>query len=74
MIAPLFAISVVALIAFSLATTDPDESRLQNLTIATLKPVNAADHGRDRAARRSDIALSVLLLIIIAAIWTIFGG
>ncbi len=70
----LFAISVVALVAVSLATTAPDESRLQNLTIATLKPVSAADQGRERAARRSDIALSVLLLLIIAAIWTIFGS
>jgi SSS family solute:Na+ symporter len=70
----LFAISVVALIAVSLATAAPDEARLQNLTIATLKPVDAADQGRERAARRSDIALSLLLLFIIAAIWTIFSG
>jgi SSS family solute:Na+ symporter len=70
----LFAISVVALIAVSLATTAPDESRLQNLTIATLNPMNAANRGRERAARRSDIALSVVLLLIIAAIWTIFSS
>jgi SSS family solute:Na+ symporter len=70
----LFAISVVALVAVSLATAAPDPSRLQNLTIATLKPMGAAASDRERAARRSDIALSVLLLFIIAAIWTIFSG
>lgn len=70
----LFAVSVVALVGVSLATAAPDRARLKDLTIATLQPVNAADGAYERAARRSDIALSVLLLLIIAAIWTIFSG
>ncbi len=70
----LFAISVVALIVVSLATAKPDPARLQDLTIATLKPMNPADQAREHAARRGDIALSVLLLLVIGAIWTIFSG
>ncbi len=70
----LFAISVVALIVVSLATAPPDQARLQNLTIATLEPTSPAEQARGRMARRGDVALSVLLLLIIAAIWTIFSG
>jgi hypothetical protein len=45
-----------------------------DLTIATLKPASPADLARAQATRRGDVALSALLLLIIAAIWTIFSG
>ncbi len=70
----LFAISVVALITVSLASAPPAPERVRDLTIATLQPANPADAARTRAARTGDIALSALLLLIIAAIWTIFSG
>jgi SSS family solute:Na+ symporter len=70
----LFAVSVVALVVVSLATTPPDRARLRDLTIATLRPADEASQARDRAARRGDVALSLLLLAIVGAIWTIFSG
>jgi SSS family solute:Na+ symporter len=70
----LFAVSVVGLIVVSLATAPPDPARVHDLTIATLKPVSPADQAHAQATRRGDVALSVLLLLIIAAIWTIFSG
>jgi hypothetical protein len=45
-----------------------------DLTIGTLKPVSPADQARAQATRRGDVALSALLVVIIAAIWTIFSG
>ncbi len=70
----LFAISVIALVVVSLATAPPSESQTRDLTIATVQPAAAADEARLRGARNGDIALSVLLLAIIGAIWTIFSG
>jgi len=70
----LFAISTVALIAVSLATTPPDRARLRDLTVATLKPAQPAERAHELAARRGDVALSILLLLVIAAIWTIFSS
>ncbi len=69
----LFAISVVAMVVVSLASAPPDPARLQNLTIATLKPASPADVALEKGARRGDIALSVLLLLLIAAVWTVFS-
>ncbi|MGH8242696.1 MAG: sodium:solute symporter [Steroidobacteraceae bacterium] len=69
----LFGISLVAMVAVSLATAPPEPTRLQDLTIATLRPRSAADEALDKRARRGDIALSALLLLVIAAIWTIFS-
>ncbi len=69
----LFAVSVVVLVVVSLATAPPDRARLRDLTIATLQPVDAAERAHERASRRGDVALSVLLLLVIAAIWTIFS-
>ena len=70
----LFAISIVALVVVSLATAAPDAARLRDLTIATLRPADPADRKREHAARRGDVALSILLLLVIAAIWTIFSS
>jgi SSS family solute:Na+ symporter len=70
----LFALSIVALVVVSLATAPPPPERLADLTIATLKPADPADAARLAAARTGDIALSVLLLAVIAAIWTIFSA
>jgi SSS family solute:Na+ symporter len=70
----LFAVSVVGLIVVSLATAPPDRARVYDLTIGTLKPVSPADQARAQATRRGDVALSALLVVIIAAIWTIFSG
>jgi hypothetical protein len=61
------------MVVVSLATAPPDPSRLADLTIATLKPAPAADAALELRARRGDIALSALLLLVIAAIWTIFS-
>ncbi|MGH8723105.1 MAG: sodium:solute symporter family transporter, partial [Burkholderiales bacterium] len=69
----LFGISLVAMVAVSLATAPPEPSKVQDLTIATLRPRSAADEALDKRARRGDIALSALLLLVIAAIWTIFS-
>jgi solute:Na+ symporter, SSS family len=70
----LFALSVAALVVVSLASAPPDPSKTHNLTIATLQPADTADAAPSRAARTGDILLSVLLLLIIGAIWTIFSG
>lgn len=69
----LFAISIVAMVVVSLASAPPDPARLQDLTIATLKPASPADAALERGARRGDIALSVLLLLLIAAVWMVFS-
>src|SRR5262245_1310342 len=69
----LFAISVCVLVAVSLATAPPPPERTRDLTVATLQPAGTDEAARARAARASDIALSLLLLTIIAAIWTIFS-
>jgi SSS family solute:Na+ symporter len=70
----LFALSIVALVAVSLATAPPPPERLHDLTIATLRPADPAEAARLSAARTGDIALTVLLLAVIAAIWTIFSA
>jgi solute:Na+ symporter, SSS family len=69
----LFALSVVALVAVSLATAPPPPERVHDLTIATLSPADPAEAARLSAARTGDIALSVLLLAVVAAVWTIFS-
>ncbi|MGH8311448.1 MAG: Na+/glucose cotransporter, partial [Steroidobacteraceae bacterium] len=70
----LFAISIVALVLVSLMTPPPDRARLRDLTIATLQPSNPADRARERSERRGDVVLSILLALVIAAIWIIFSG
>ena len=70
----LFAASVVVLVLVSLATAAPDRERLSGLTIDTVPPPDAAEVARERPRRRGDAALSVLLLLLIAAIWTIFSN
>jgi solute:Na+ symporter, SSS family len=70
----LFAISVAALVIVSLATAAPTEAQTRDLTVATLQTSATAGAARERSARAGDIALSLLLLLIIAAIWTIFSG
>ena len=69
----LFAISIVAMVGVSLASAPPDPKRLQDLTVATLKPASPADAALEKGARRGDIALSALLLLVIAAVWTVFS-
>jgi SSS family solute:Na+ symporter len=70
----LFAISVAALVLVSLVTAPPPAGQIRDLTIATLQPARGAARNQARAARGGDMALSLLLLLIIAAIWTIFSG
>jgi SSS family solute:Na+ symporter len=70
----LFALSIVALVAVSLATAPPPPERLADLTIGTLKPADPAEQSRLRAAHAADVALSILLVLVIAAVWTIFSG
>jgi SSS family solute:Na+ symporter len=70
----LFAISVAALVLVSLVTAPPPAEQTRDLTIATLQPASGAARHRARAALGGDLALSILLLFIIAAIWTIFSG
>ena len=60
-------------VAVSLATAAPEPSKIQDLTIATLRPATADYAALDKHTRRGDIALSALLLLVIAAIWTIFS-
>jgi SSS family solute:Na+ symporter len=69
----LFALSVVVLVIVSLATAAPDPARLRDLTIATLRPADPAERAHEKATRTGDVALSVLLVAVIAAIWTIFS-
>jgi SSS family solute:Na+ symporter len=69
----LFAASVVVLVLVSLATAAPKPERLRDLTIATVQPQDPAVLAQERPRRRGDAALSILLLILIAAIWTIFS-
>jgi SSS family solute:Na+ symporter len=69
----LFAASVVVLVLVSLATAAPKAERLRDLTIATVQPQDPAVVAQERPRRRCDAALSILLLILIAAIWTIFS-
>ncbi len=69
----LFAISMVALVVVSLATAVPDPARLRDLTIATLQSRDPAEQARAHALRRGDVALSILLLAVIGAVWTIFS-
>jgi SSS family solute:Na+ symporter len=69
----LFAASVVVLVLVSLATAAPKAERLRDLTIATVQPQDPAVVAQERPRRRGDAALSILLLILIAAIWTIFS-
>jgi solute:Na+ symporter, SSS family len=70
----LFAVSVLVLVVVSLATAPPSPAQTRDLTVVTLQHADPAEEARSRAARTGDVALSVLLLLIIAAIWTIFSG
>ena len=70
----LFAASIVVMIAVSLTTAAPPPDKTRDLTIATLRQPEPDAQAMDRAARRGDIALSVLLVLLIAAVWTIFSG
>ena len=70
----LFALSVVAMVGVSLVTAPPPPEKLRDLTIATLRPADPAAAAQERAARPGDIALSVLLVLTIVAVWTIFSG
>ena len=60
------------MVVVSLATAPPDPSRLADLNRDTEASARA-EGARERRARRGDIALSALLLLVIAAIWTIFA-
>jgi SSS family solute:Na+ symporter len=70
----LFAASIIVMVAVSLASAAPPPEKIRDLTIATLRPLEPDALAADRAARRGDIALSVLLVLTIAAIWTIFSA
>jgi SSS family solute:Na+ symporter len=70
----LFIASVVVMVAVSLASAAPPPEKTRDLTIATLRPSAPDVQAANRAARRGDIALSVLLLLLVAAVWTIFSG
>ncbi|HKX59569.1 MAG TPA: sodium:solute symporter [Steroidobacteraceae bacterium] len=70
----LFAASIAVMIAVSLASAAPPPEKTRDLTIATLRQPAPEAQAMERAARRGDIALSVLLVLVVAAIWTIFSG
>jgi SSS family solute:Na+ symporter len=70
----LFAASIVVMVAVSLTTAAPPPDKTRDLTIATLRQPEPGAQAMDRGARRGDIALSVLLVLLIAAVWTIFSG
>jgi SSS family solute:Na+ symporter len=69
----LFAISIAALVGVSLATQAPDPAQLRDLTFATLQRPGAESVGGSPKTRRADVALSVLLVVVIAAIWICFS-
>jgi len=68
----LFALSIVVLVAVSLATPPPDRERLRDLTFATLERKGAASpvDGRER---RTDAVFSLFLILVIAAVWICFS-
>jgi SSS family solute:Na+ symporter len=70
----LFAISIAVLVIVSLATAPPDRARLRDLTFATLEKRGMAHEGGVPQTRHTDFALSVLLIVVIAAVWIIFSG
>ncbi|HEY8340809.1 MAG TPA: sodium:solute symporter [Egibacteraceae bacterium] len=77
----LFVVSVVVLIAVSLATAPPPREQVAGLTYATAtEPVAGGVEAEERPAdverpgwRRTDLALTALLLGIIALLWIVFA-
>ncbi|MBT8130944.1 MAG: hypothetical protein KJO35_01635, partial [Gammaproteobacteria bacterium] len=70
----LFVISSATLVLVSLKAPPPDTDKLRNLTVTTLAPTprgagEEIDHAR---WRRQDATWSVLVLLIIAAVWLYF--
>ena len=65
---------IVSVLVVSVATAPPSPAQTRDLTVATLQHTHPTEEARSRAARNGDMALSALLLLIIAAIWTIFSG
>ena len=68
----LFVICVVTLTAVSLMTTAPSESEVAGLTFQTRdrQPPTATD----TSWRRTDIRLSIVVVVIVGLIWLYFSG
>jgi SSS family solute:Na+ symporter len=68
----IFLVSVAVMIGVSYATAPPDEARLSGLTYAT---VTAEDRRTSRASWDArDVAGSILVLVLIAAVYVYFNG
>ena len=65
----LFAVSVLALVAFSLATPPPDEEHTRDLTVSGMAPSQ-----EDSGQRRIDMVLSTVVLLVIGFVWFYFSG
>ena len=67
----LFVICTVVLVVVSLVTAPPPAGKVAGLTFATTTPVPA--DARQSAWRRTDVALSVALVLAVLAIWIWFS-
>ena len=67
----LFVVCSAVLVAVSLLTPAPSDEQLEGLTFATL-PAEIFPEGR-RGGRRFDVALTVGLLLCVAAVWIYFS-
>jgi SSS family solute:Na+ symporter len=68
----LFVLCAAVLVVVSLATRPPDAARVEPLTIRRYR-TNPADNLGPQPSRTADIALSVLLAGLVAAVWLYFS-
>lgn len=69
----LFVVCALTLIVVSLMTKAPEESKLKDLTFATIDR-NAPASQSDQKWRRNDMILSTLVLVLIGIVWATFTG
>ncbi len=67
----LFVICSVVLVVVSLLTPPPPEEKVAGLTFATQEPATAPE--ADRRWRRTDLRLSLLLLVCVGLVWIYFS-
>ncbi|MDH3588166.1 MAG: hypothetical protein OEQ74_02055, partial [Gammaproteobacteria bacterium] len=67
----LFVVSCLTLVIASLTAPAPDHAHITNLTYDTLE---GPAHDGDEQWRKRDATISVLVLLVIAAVWLYFTG
>lgn len=67
----LFVICSAVLVVVSLLTPPPEEEKVAGLTFATQEPATAQES--DRRWRRTDLKLSLLLLVCVGLVWIYFS-